>query len=308
MVESGSLLRSYGVYAPSRVRIPLSPIFKSSQIYYTSYLTRLWGQERIMRVSLFPNSFLSSKQLFYPDKVSSSDSVQFASKDKTKKEITAITPFQPDVFAPRDPALPSSSVEAQHRFAVIGDAGSGAKAQFDIARRMEKVFDKTPYGSVLVLGDNIYENGEPWLFDERIKEPYKNLTKQGVRMMPVMGNHDVRRGFDGAQRTYWGVPEHYKFTIGSAGKDVDVFAIDTTVLLPGYDKCYSDNPFLAKTKADQQMKWLEESLQASTARFKVVMGHYPVYSSGMHGNHRASTLKLRSILEPVLERNNVDAY
>ncbi len=209
--------------------------------------------------------------------------------------------IQPDLFSPHRP-----DVKGLNRFAVIGDAGSGKKAQWDIARQMLNVYQNhdKPFASVLVLGDNVYEDGEPHLFYERIYEPYKKLFKQHIRFYPVMGNHDVRKDFGDKQLAYWGAPAYYNFTQGP----VEFFALDTTVLLPGYEKCHAQNPFLAQTQAKIQMTWLEKALQDSKAKFKVVYGHYPLYSSGKHALDKESTLKLRSMLEPLFKKYGVHLY
>ncbi|HWC76872.1 MAG TPA: metallophosphoesterase, partial [Blastocatellia bacterium] len=51
-----------------------------------------------------------------------------------------------------------------------------------------------------------------------------------------------------------------------------------------------------------QLSWLENSLRASRARWKIALFHHPIYSSGKkHG----SNLKQRAILEPLFTRYNV---
>jgi 3',5'-cyclic AMP phosphodiesterase CpdA len=207
--------------------------------------------------------------------------------------------LQSALFAPRDAA------PGLQRFAVIGDPGSGTKHQWKIAEQMAKQYSNTPFASVLVLGDNVYEDGEPHLFKERIADPYAPLLKAGVRFYPVMGNHDVRKGFGDQQLAYWGAPPYYQLKLG---KDLELFAIDTTVYLPGYDTCYTDNPFLALKKAEVQTQWLEKALADSQAKYKVVFGHYPLYSSGKHSTEPESMIKLRTLLEPIFTRHGVDLY
>lgn len=206
--------------------------------------------------------------------------------------------IQPDLFAPQ------SLTPAMKRFAVVGDAGTGLKPQLDVAQQMEKAFQSRPFASVLVLGDNVYEDGEPERFEAAIRKPYQNLLDAGVRFYPVMGNHDVRKGFGLHQQAYWGVPTFYNQRLGN----VEIFAIDTTLFIPRYDNSHARNPFLAHKQAEIQMTWLEKALTDSTAKYKIVLGHYPLYSSGMHGTKADFTLVLRNILEPVFARHGVDMY
>lgn len=214
------------------------------------------------------------------------------------KRLKKFRTLQPDLFLDR----PVTHVTK--RFAVIGDPGSGTKDQWAIAESLTDAFKRKPFGSVLVLGDNVYENGEPHLFKERIYKPYKRLFRKGVRFFPVLGNHDVRQGYGDKQLAFWGAPGYYSFRIG----DVAFFAIDTTVFLPGLDGCYRQNPQLARKKAQIQLQWLDKALADSTAGMKVVFGHYPLYSSGVHGALETYYLNLRKQLEPLFVKHGVDLY
>jgi 3',5'-cyclic AMP phosphodiesterase CpdA len=195
-------------------------------------------------------------------------------------------------------------INAPVRFAIIGDPGSGSKAQHDIARQLWESHQRHKIDFVLVLGDNIYPSGEPELFEERLYAPYKALFEDGVKFLPVMGNHDARKGFEADQRKFWGAPDFYNFRIGPT----EFFAIDTTLYLPGYDGCYKHTPSLAKKRAEVQTRWLEAALAKSTAKIKLVYGHYPMYSSGNHGFLEQYLLKFREQLEPLLTKYGVNVY
>ena len=77
---------------------------------------------------------------------------------------------------------------------------------------------------------------------------------------------------------------YYSFTKGDGL--VEFFALDST---------YFTLP---------QQRWLEEALQASQAKWKIVFFHHPLYSSA---DRHGSKLELRSDLEPILVRHGVDA-
>mmetsp|Transcript_15233 Transcript_15233/g.20014 ORF Transcript_15233/g.20014 Transcript_15233/m.20014 type:complete len:328 (+) Transcript_15233:2-985(+) len=55
-----------------------------------------------------------------------------------------------------------------------------------------------------------------------------------------------------------------------------------------------------------QLRWLNQTLHASDADYKIVMGHFPVFSAskGEHGD----TPRLVEHLHPILKYNKVDAY
>jgi tartrate-resistant acid phosphatase type 5 len=201
------------------------------------------------------------------------------------------------------------------RFAVLGDPGSGTKDQWAIAKQLKKEHAKQPFGSVLVMGDNVYEDGEPHLFEERLYKPYQSLYEKGVRFFPVLGNHDVRKGYGDMQLNYMGAPSFYSIALN---KDLELFALDTTTFLPGYEECYDKDPMLAQKKTEIQLQWLEKALSESKAKFKIVFGHYPLYSSGDKSekatwekklaNDAIAKEKMKKTLEPLLQKHQVDLY
>lgn len=54
------------------------------------------------------------------------------------------------------------------RFAVIGDSGTGDRAQFEVAREMEVYRKAVDFTFVLMLGDNIYGGDRPADFAKKI--------------------------------------------------------------------------------------------------------------------------------------------
>ena len=72
---------------------------------------------------------------------------------------------------------------------------------------------------------------------------------------------------------------------------VEFFAIDTT-------------PLGWRTKDAEQLKWLEGALKKSTARWKVVFGHHPLYS---HSKRPYNATLIRR-LEPLFVKHKVDLY
>lgn len=58
------------------------------------------------------------------------------------------------IGAPVDLQLPHRNGSV--RFAVIGDSGTGADAQYDVGQQMAAFHQKFPYTFVIMLGDNIY--------------------------------------------------------------------------------------------------------------------------------------------------------
>src|SRR5215471_18869166 len=50
---------------------------------------------------------------------------------------------------------------ASFAFAVIGDSGTGHKAQYEVAQQMKLQHAKVPFDTVIMCGDNIYPDGNP---------------------------------------------------------------------------------------------------------------------------------------------------
>jgi hypothetical protein len=75
--------------------------------------------------------------------------------------------------------------------------------------------------------------------------------------------------------------ERYTFTAGPA----QFFAIDTNLI------------------SHAQLDWLDREIANSTARWKIVYGHHPIYSYGAHEDEVA----VRDVLLPLL-RGRVDFY
>lgn len=165
------------------------------------------------------------------------------------------------------------------RFAVIGDSGTGAKPQFQVARQMSAIRQAFPFDFVLMLGDNIYGSKSPEDFRRKFQEPYEPLLDAGVKFYASLGNHD-----ETAERQYkpfnMNGKQYYTFRKGNA----EFFALDSNYMDP------------------QQMKWLDDQLGASDATWKICFFHHPLYSDGKaHG----PSLDLRKELEPVLVAHGV---
>ena len=173
------------------------------------------------------------------------------------------------------------------RFVTLGDVGTGNKGQFAIAKVKEDYFQQRPFAFILLNGDNIYENGEISRIGAAFERPYRFFRRQGVPFYAVLGNHDIRtnNGIDQVKYSGYNMQgRYYTFTQDI----VQFFALDTN-----YNASWSE-----------QMIWLEENLASSTATWKIVFAHHPLYSSGVHG----SSPKLIEKLSPLFDRYGVQLY
>ncbi len=186
------------------------------------------------------------------------------------------------------------------RFAVIGDAGSGSVHQYNVAKQMASFYAKAPFNQVLMLGDNVYPDGN--IKKEAVtafEKPYAPLLKAGVKFVVALGNHDTVHGFEGDQLVYFKMPGRYYTeqlcTASEHGADVTAVVIDSNIL--------------AKDATHQQ--WLKETLKAEqqkeTPHWTIVIAHHPVHTSGAHGKD-AFTHTLQAVLDPILDTYDVPLY
>lgn len=176
-------------------------------------------------------------------------------------------------------------------FAVIGDSGSGEPPQFAIARRMMIEREKTPYDFVIMLGDNIYGLGNPKYFKPRFEDPYRELLAAGVKFYAALGNHDAPAAADHIKydKFNMGGRRFYSFVKGDGL--IEFFVLDT-------------NETKTSELTTEQLSWLEASLKASTARWKIAYFHHSIYSSGrMHSPYT----RLRAQIEPLFVKYRVNA-
>lgn len=216
------------------------------------------------------------------------------------------------------PSLPAATLQedaAVVRFAVIGDSGTGKKDQYGIGRQMARWHERLPFSTVLMLGDNIYGGPFGWGgghrkdFLKKFDKPYAELLERGVWFRASLGNHDTKK--DSGQHLIAdrdrfhieGENGYYSFTLGQwdsctdadrnvcATKEgenlaplVEFFALNTV----RFDRGRND---------PGQLAWLEQALQNSRARWRIVYGHHPMYSTGKkHGADK----RLRGLVEPIL--------
>ncbi|MBT8494915.1 MAG: metallophosphoesterase [Deltaproteobacteria bacterium] len=202
-----------------------------------------------------------------------------------------------------DPTVVRPNAPGKTRFAVIGDSGSGGAKQMAVAQQMARVFSKRPFESLVMLGDNVYENGEPHKMPKAIVGAYGRLFNKGVRALPTLGNHDIRTENGNAQLKYFGLGSRRFYKTRLAGGDVELFSVDTTLLLP--HKNYYPEGWRAK-EAARQKQWLAKSLAQSKARYKLVIGHHPMYSSGESTGVDEGVI--RQQLDGLLRDHKVSAY
>src|SRR5260370_38098171 len=65
------------------------------------------------------------------------------------------------------------------RFAVIGDSGTGERAQYEVGQQMGKYREKFPFDFVVMLGDNMYGVESPADFRRKLENHHKARLSGG---------------------------------------------------------------------------------------------------------------------------------
>lgn len=187
----------------------------------------------------------------------------------------------PPVFEAK-PASPSLRIVA------IGDSGTGSSIQESCAKTVARLHSQQPFDFGITLGDNYQDDGPHSPADPRWQKYWERYYPQlGIPFYATLGNHDWNNPAGPAagllyQNPSWKLPAlYYTYTAGP----VQFFVLNTVLL------------------SERQRLWLERELKTSTARWRVVYGHYQIYSA-LRGDN---TALIRDVL-PLLEANQADLY
>lgn len=204
-------------------------------------------------------------------------------------ELERSVPVVRAIAKVRDGELALPNALTSVKFALIGDSGRGTPEQHEVAAQMVRFRERFKYTFVLMVGDNIYEGpASPQDYRRKFEEPYRALLQDSVKFYAVLGNHDDPRQIDYApfnmhgQRYYSFAPPEDPLT--RLTTRVEFFALDSTNL------------------DGAQLAWLDERLGKSSADWKLVFLHHPLYTSGRYRNQ---TRAHRWAVEPTLLRHDV---
>ena len=230
-------------------------------------------------------------------------SLIYAAIAKTKSQYDPVLAKSPTTFSSQNPegnpkntpknTFPETAEAPLLRFAAIADTGVGSRDQYAVAKAMFQTYKQKPFPFVLMAGDNIYPYGEISLAKSYFEEPYAPLLSQDVKFYAALGNHDIIKTNNGLDQINYQLfnmsDRYYSFKKGNTSEGtVEFFAINT-----------NDN-----ATWEEQLRWLDQQLADSTAPWKIVFGHHPLYSSGRHG----SNAELEAKLAPVFAKHKVPLY
>lgn len=177
----------------------------------------------------------------------------------------------------------AEETEPVARLAVLGDVGTGEPDEWATANLVVEAGVTDPFDGLVLLGDNVYEDGDPERLDATVFDPFGPVLDQGTDLLPVLGNHDVYDGNGEGQVEILGMPGRwYSEEIGS-------------VLFIGLDSNIVGN--------SEQLSWLGDTLaDRDPTQWVIVAMHHPAYSAGWHG----PTWDVRLNWVPLFEQHDVD--
>lgn len=205
--------------------------------------------------------------------------------------------------------------ETSVNFLVVGDWGrNGEFEQKTVANQMAIESKKKSSLFILSMGDNFYPDGVISTQDPQWNKSYEDIYFQYSLNIPwytAFGNHDYRGNID-AQLEYskvsrrWRTEKRYysfEKTIPNSTKKAIFIFIDTNPFDATLNPIkHSD---IAKQDTSAQLKWLDKILSETKADWKIVIGHHPLYTTGVR---KGLMLDVRKAFLPIFEKHKVDIY
>lgn len=201
-------------------------------------------------------------------------------------------------------------------FLIIGDWGrNGEYHQRDVARIMDRAGRQLDIEAVISVGDNFYPNGVASTLDPHWDVSFESVYSGHSLFVPwivALGNHDYR-GSVQAQVEYskisrrWFMPDRFFVkSFEDDGVSVDLIVIDTNPFQTDYRSDttgeYGD---VSQQDTARQKRWLDSVLSNSTATWKIVIGHHPMYTGG---KRKGKTEDMIRSFKNVFDKHGVHAY
>jgi acid phosphatase len=212
------------------------------------------------------------------------------------------------------PCVPAQAAAPALPFVLIGDWGRhGRDHQIDVANQMGKTAAAIDSRFVVSLGDNFYEDGVTGLDDPYWRTSFEDIYTADSLQTPwkiILGNHDYRGNVQ-AQLDYsnlskrWQLPARY-YSVSEPlpdGGTADFFYLDTSPFIQYYRGSKTD---ISGQDSGAQAAWLDQALGNSTARWKIVIGHHPIYTAITGAGHDQPDLMAH--IDPILRNHDVKIY
>ena len=257
---------------------------------------------------------------------------QFKPKRPTKQDFID-SEYQEWLEDGKDPAY---FVAPPMEYVQAVDSMVDASGMYPVANAMTSFCQNNPCDFSVMPGDNIYPDGatigvdgkdDSTRFEDIFVKPFGDLGKgkPDYRIYAALGNHDWNTSREGAiaqvefmqtTKPFYMDGIFYSVKPPAGNGDIEIFVIDTEVMLAGVEVKEAElNPdgsekktdeidqpkawIVPQNKAERDMaNWLELKLKNSTAKWKLVLAHHPIWSSG--GSKFEEARVLRRMILPAM--------
>ncbi len=204
-----------------------------------------------------------------------------------------------------------------YNFIIANDLGrNGYWDQKPIAKAMGEWADKADIEFVAAAGDIHHFNGVASVNDPLWMTNYELIYSNPSLMLdwyPICGNHEYR-GNTQAVIDYskisrrWVMPSRYYTMVKKIDKETSIrlVFIDTAPLIDKYRNNPEEYPDACTQNYTTQLHFIDSVLSVSNEKWKIVIGHHPVYAHTTKDEVERSDIQTR--LDPILRKYKVDYY
>jgi hypothetical protein len=207
---------------------------------------------------------------------------------------------------------------AKYNFYIITDFGTakgthGSKAA--VAAEMNEMASSVAPRFIISSGDNFHDAAPVTATDSVWKWNFEQFFNTGyngtLKWYTLLGNHDYN-GKPDAQIAYgdlhprWIMPSRYYTFVQKTDDSTSIrfIMLDTSPFVDSYRKRFdSQGALVAYT--EKELRWADSVLTVSHERWKVVVGHHPIYNAGVFAGLGHN---LVNQLDPILRKHKVDFY
>jgi len=207
--------------------------------------------------------------------------------------------------------------ESATNFIVANDFGrNGYYEQKNISAIMAETAEKYDIEFIAAAGDVHHFMGvrsvdDPlWMTNYELIYSHPELM---IKWYAICGNHEYRGNtqavldYSNVSRRWIAPSKYYTFTeISEDDTPFRLLFIDTTPLIDKYRKDTIGYPDARMQDAELQLKWIDSVLTNATEKWKIVIGHHPVYADTE--KNESERANLQQHLAPILEKHKVDIY
>jgi 3',5'-cyclic AMP phosphodiesterase CpdA len=226
--------------------------------------------------------------------------------------------YEPTSIATTGPKDAAALAELDGHFSFLIASNLGRNGYYDqkpVAETMGEVAEITGVEFIAALGDVHHFWGVTSVHDPLWQTNFEWIYKHPELMIPwhpLLGNHEYRGTTQGVLdygtvSRRWEMPGRYYSLTESVSEDAEALLlfIDTSPLIDKYRENPVKFPDAGMQSMEDQLAWIDTTLGASEAEWKIVMGHHPVYAGTTKEARERTDLQQR--LRPLLDAHGVDA-